>query len=59
MTYKINKMVYCLEEAQRLEWLIADDMLLSTGQDNTKLLSALNEQLGIKLSEMITNKIEE
>ena len=34
-------------------------MLLSTGQDNTKLLSALNEQLGIKLSEMITNKIEE
>lgn len=41
------------------EYIALADMLLSTGQDNTKLLSALNEQLGIKLSEMITNKIEE
>lgn len=45
--------------ASHEEYIALADMLLSTGQDNTKLLSALNEQLGIKLSEMITNKIEE
>ena len=45
--------------ASHEEYITLADMLLSTGQDNTKLLSALNEQLGIKLSEMITNKIEE
>lgn len=45
--------------ASHEEYIALADMLLSTGQDNTKLLSTLNEQLGIKLSEMITNKIEE
>lgn len=45
--------------ASHEEYIALADMLLPTGQDNTKLLSALNEQLGIKLSEMITNKIEE
>lgn len=45
--------------ASHEEYIALADMLLSTGQDNTKLLSALNAQLGIKLSEMITNKIEE
>lgn len=45
--------------ASHEEYIALADMLLSIGQDNTKLLSALNEQLGIKLSEMITNKIEE
>lgn len=45
--------------ASHEEYIALADMLLSTGQDNTELLSALNEQLGIKLSEMITNKIEE
>lgn len=45
--------------ASHEEYIALADMLLSTGQDNTKLLSALNEQLDIKLSEMITNKIEE
>lgn len=45
--------------ASHEEYIALADMLLSTGQDNTKLLSALNGQLGIKLSEMITNKIEE